>query len=188
MKQLLLVPLILFSACASQRPNKVTASIQAPVGRPVSSDALRVAERLKEYRLGRYVDGADPLTMHEGHPIYRAESTPRWDLRPTAGAASTTTRVVENAPPVSANDSVVAEVNKQRAATRAFTEQTASLNQKLDELAEAVGKTQEITKQNLAFKRDLSTLRERLDGLEAQLRGRKSTVPPGSSPTLEDKW
>ena len=59
--------------------------------------------------------------------------------------------VPQTTPLVSANDAVVAEVNKQRAATRAFTEQTASLNQKLAELAEVVGQTQEIAKQNPRF-------------------------------------
>jgi hypothetical protein len=43
-------------------------------------------------------------------------------------------------------------VNKQRAATRAFTEQTAALNQKLGELSQAVKQTEEIAKQNLALK------------------------------------
>ena len=82
----------------------------------------------------------------------------------------------------------MAEVNKQRAATRVFTEQAASLNQKLGELAEAVGQMQEIAKQNLALKRDLSTLRERLDGRDAQVRERKPTAASPSSPTPEDKW
>ena len=90
-------------------------------------------------------------------------------------------------PSLSANDAVVAEVNKQRAATRAFTEQTAALNQRLGELSQAVGQTEEIAKQNLALKRDVADLREHLDALDTQLRERKAL--PSSQPSpLEDKW
>ena len=91
------------------------------------------------------------------------------------------------APSVSANDAVVAEVNKQRAATRAFTEQTAALNQRLTELGHAVEQTQEVAKQNLELKRDVATLREQLDALDSKLREPKpATSSPSPSP--EDKW
>jgi hypothetical protein len=147
---------------------------------------LRTADQLSEYRLGRYVDRRDPLVMHEGHPVYRIESSARWDLRPNNGSSLPRRDVVQT-PNVSANDAVVAEVNKQRAATRAFTEQTATLNQKLNSLGEVVGQTQEVAKQNLELKRDVAALRKHLDELDSQLRDRK---PPASSPSPspEDKW
>jgi hypothetical protein len=90
-------------------------------------------------------------------------------------------------PSVSANDAVVAEVNKQRAATHAFTEQTTTLNQRLNELGEAVAQTKEVAQQNLALKRDVTSLREQLDTLEAQLRGRNPEKPPPSS-SPNDNW
>ncbi len=185
MKHLLLLAVLLLSACAA-RPQKIVAVAAAPAGRPVSADGLRTAEQLKQYRFGRYVDARDPLVMHEGHPVYRIETNARWDLRPGRGAAPRGQDTVQ-ASSASANDAVVAEVNKQRAATRAFTEQTAALNQKLNELGEAVGQTQEIAKQNLALKRDVAVLRENLNALDAQLRQRK---PPTSTPepSPEDKW
>ncbi len=186
MKQLLLLPLVLLAACATNAPKKITALPAVPAGRPVSADGLRSAEQLKQYRLGRYVDARDPLVMHEGHPVYRIETNARWDLRTGRGAAPRGQNTVQT-PSASANDAVVAEVNKQRAATRAFTEQTAALNQKLSELGEAVGQTQEIAKQNLALKRDVAVLRENLNALDAQLRQRRS---PASTPepSPEDKW
>ncbi len=116
MKQLLLIPVFLLAACAS-RPPKPHAVAPVPVGRTVTSDGLRTGEQLKEYRLGRYVDARDPLMMHEGHPIYRLETTARWDLRPKNAASLRRGDVVQSAT-VSANDAVIAEVNKQRAATR----------------------------------------------------------------------
>ena len=59
--------------------------------------------------------------------------------------------------------------------------------QRLNELGEAVAQTKEVAQQNLALKRDVTALREQLDTLEAQLRGRKSEKPsPSSSPN--DNW
>jgi chromosome segregation ATPase len=77
-------------------------------------------------------------------------------------------------------------VNKQRAATRAFTDQTAALNQKLTELGQAVGQTEEIAKQNLSLKKDVADLRAHLDALDAQLNQSKPAASPQPSP--EDKW
>jgi len=124
--------------------------------------------------------------MHEGHPVYRIESSARWDLRPNNNSSLPRRDIVQTSN-VSTNDAVVAEVNKQRAATRAFTEQTAALNQKLNSLGEVVGQTQEVAKQNLELKRDVAALRKHLDELDSQLRDRK---PPASSPSPspEDRW
>ena len=184
MKRLLLVPIILLTACASHSPkSNRTASAAVPIGKPVSSDSLRTDEQLREYRLGRYVDPRDPLAMHEAHPMYRVESTAQWDLRPQAQAA-VSPRKTTTASSVSTNDAVVAEVNKQRAATRAFTEQTAALNQKLTELSKAVSQTEEIAKNNLSLKKDVADLREHLDALDARLNSPKATPSPSS----EDKW
>lgn len=183
MKYLALLSLIFLTACASHSPRKIAAP-PAPVGAPVSSNGLRTDEQLKEYHLGRYVDARDPFAMHDGHPVYRIETSARWDLR-AHNAVLPSKGNTAQPPSVSANDAVVAEVNKQRAATRAFTEQTAALNQRLTELGHAVEQTQEIAKQNLELKRDVATLREQLDSLDAKLH---ASNPPTPSPSPEDKW
>ena len=184
MKRLLLIPIIFLTACASHSPKTNGAALQpAPVGEPVSSDTLRTDEQLKECRFGRYVDRRDPLVMHEAHPTYRVESAAQWDLRPQT-APSISPRKTVTASNSSTNDAV--EVNKQRAATRAFTEQTAALNQKLTDLSQAVGQTEEIAKQNLSLKKDVTDLREHLDALDAQLNHSKTAPSPQPSP--EDKW
>jgi hypothetical protein len=181
MKNILLVPIIFLSACSSthQHPLALRAT---PVGRPVSSNGLRTEDQLREYRFGRYVDARDPLVMHEGHPIYRVETSAHWDLRPNK--LSLPRRDIVQSPSVSANDAVVAEVNKQRAATRAFTEQATALNQKLTELGKAVSQTEEIAKNNLSLKKDVADLREHLDSLDARLNSPKASP----SPSPEDKW
>lgn len=183
MKQLLFIPVLLLAACASRTPNTKVAT-PAPSGRQVSSDGLRTGEQLREYRLGRYVDARDPLVMHEGHPLYRIETCARWDLQPNNSTALPRRQSVQTAS-ASANDAVVAEVNKQRAATRTFTEQTAALNQRLGELGAAVGQTQEIAKQNIELKREVAALRTQLESLDTKLRTPK---PATASPSPEDKW
>lgn len=186
MKRLLLIPCIFVAACASHPSKKIAIASAVPVGRPVSSTDLRIADQLSEYRLGRYVDSRDPLVMHEGHPVYRIDNSASWDLQPQNQAALIQKdAVVRPRPPV--NDAAVAEVNKQREATREFTEQTATLNQRLAELSKAVTQTEEIAKQNLALKRDVNALRERLDALNAAVHDRKSPQQPQPSPP-EDKW
>jgi hypothetical protein len=42
---------------------------------------LREAEAVKAYEINRYVDAADPRTMHERHAIYRLEQQPSWIAR-----------------------------------------------------------------------------------------------------------
>jgi hypothetical protein len=183
MKRSLLVPIIFLTGCASHSA-KNSAIPGAPAGEPVISDGLRTDEQLKEYRFGRYVDPRDPLVMHEAHPIYRVETTAQWDRRPKPGAMIPPRKAIaaSNASP---NDAVIAEINKQRAATRAVTEQTTALNQKLTELTKAISKTEEIAKENLSLKKDVADLREHLDALEAQLNRPKPSL---QEPSPEDKW
>ncbi len=185
MKQLLLISIAFLTACASHSTKNPAISRAIPVGHSVSADGLRVPDELKEYRFGRYVDARDPLAMHEGHPIYRVETSAHWDLQPNNKSASPRGDIVHTTS-VSNNDAVVAEVNKQRAATRAFTEQTATLNQRLNELGQAVSETKDVAQQNLSLKRDVAALREQLDMLEAQLRSPKSQPSPTASPN--DSW
>ena len=183
MKNLLLIPIIFLSACSSTHQHPLALRATA-VGRSVNSSGLRTEDQLREYRLGRYVDARDPLVMHEGHPVYRVETSAHWDLR-SNDKSSLPRRDIVQSPSVSANDAVVAEVNKQRAATQAFTEQTATLNQRLNDLGKAVGQTKEVAQQNLELKRDIAALQQQLDALEAKLPAQKQANP---SPSPEDNW
>jgi hypothetical protein len=182
MNRLLLLPIIFLSACSSTHQHQSVLRAK-PVGRLVNSNGLRTEDQLKEYRFGRYVDARDPLVMHEGHPVYRVETSAHWDLRPNDKSPLPRRDIVQS-PSVSANDAVVAEVNKQRAATQAFTEQTATLNQRLNELGQAVAQTKEVAEQNLALKRDVAALRQQLDAVEAKLPAQK----PVLSPSPNDTW
>jgi hypothetical protein len=181
MKQLIIIPFVFLAACASRPPKKITIIDNT---RTDATPALRSTEQVREYRFGRYTDPRDPLVMHESHPVYRVEETARWNLRPSAG----TTAPRRTATSIAANDAVVAEVNKQRAATRALVEQASTLNQKLGELSQAASQSQEIAKQNLALKADVSALRSRLDVVEARDRVKQPDAPAPAKLNAEDKW
>jgi hypothetical protein len=187
MKQLLIIPFVLFGACASHGPRKIKVTPSTPPSRAPSAAVLRTGEQLREYRFGRYTDPGDSRVMHEGHPVYRVEQTSQWNLRP-GNAATPSSRVAASPPSASTNDAVVAEVNKQRAATRAVTEQTATLNQRLGEMAQAAGHSQELIKQTLAFKREMTALRDRMDSFDAQLRERTPAAADRTPPRADDKW
>ena len=44
--------------------------------------SVRTPEQLKAYPVGRYEDPNDPDVMHEGHTVYRAETSPDWNTDP----------------------------------------------------------------------------------------------------------
>lgn len=182
MKLLLIIPVVFLAACASRPAKKITI-IDTTAARVNAAPALRTAEQVREYRFGRYADSRDPLVMHESHPVFRVEETSRWNLRPDENSTAST-----KSKTVATNDAVVAEVNKQRAATRAFIEHTSTLNQKLGELSQAASQSQEIAKQNLTLKADVSALRTRLDEVESQVRTKRTDAATPAKPSAEDKW
>jgi hypothetical protein len=44
--------------------------------------SVRTPEQLKAYPVGRYEDPDDPDVMHEGHTIYRSETSSDWNTDP----------------------------------------------------------------------------------------------------------
>lgn len=84
MKLHYLLPALLLVGCASSNPPTVNVAA-GPL--PQKHDApdpasVRRPEQLKAYPVGRYEDPNDPDVMHEGHTVYRAETSPEWDTDP----------------------------------------------------------------------------------------------------------
>ena len=84
MKIYYLFPSLLLAGCASSTP---PVTMVGPGLLPQSHDAPNVAsvrtpEQLKAYPVGRYEDPSDPTVMHEGHTVYRAETSSQWDTDP----------------------------------------------------------------------------------------------------------
>lgn len=187
MKLLLLTPLLLLPACASTVPKKVKLAVIAQPIRFADADIVRNGEEVREYHFGRYIDPGDPLVMHEGHPVYRVETTAGWNLNPNGGV-SKRQQSSRAASSVSANDAVIAEVNKQRVATRVLTEQATTLNARLGEMAQATAQSQEIAKENLVLKRDVAALRDRVNSIDTLIRDRSPSPANTTAPRAEDKW
>src|SRR5271170_5782237 len=84
MKIRYLFPALLLVGCASSNPSTVNVSggpLPQKHGVPDPA-SVRTPEKLKAYPVGRYEDPNDPDVMHEGHTVYRAETSPEWDTDP----------------------------------------------------------------------------------------------------------
>ena len=152
MKQILIfIPLILLSACASKKP-VVVKMPPAVSGLSLTTDdaeSVRYGENLKAYPVGRYVDPNDGLVMHEAHTIYRVETTAKWNLHPDVypyapgnlpgGPVIGIIDPAHRDSPVTPE--VVAEVDRQKAATQALLAQGQRMNQALNQLSKILPAT-----------------------------------------------
>ena len=183
MKLALLIPFpFLLVACATKPVRLVETSPRAVPGTTLSSDgveSVRYAENIKAYPLGRYVDPNNSRIMHEGHSVYRVETTAKWNLHPNQpvsmplGPVHVRDKARTTAP---IGDELVAQLNQQKEATKAMVQGGQAVSQKLGELAIKMQQTQEIAAQNAALKQEVNTAKQRLDALEEELRKQQRTV------------
>ena len=188
MKRLLFIlPIIFLSACASRTPKRIVVVPAVAPSRSVDEASVRRPEEVRQYRFGRYVDPGSRLLMHEAHPVYRIERPAAWNLRPDG--ASKGTRTVINPPVASASpdDATVAEINKQKAATKAFTEQAATLNQRLSGLTDAVIQTKQMAEQQLLQQRDIAVLKSRLNAAEKERAEKPANAASKMPVAVEEK-
>jgi hypothetical protein len=86
------VACVLGAGCEAIPKKTAAGPPPAPVIAPVSgtdldqtnAEKVRVAESLKAYPVGRYVDPQDRDLMHEAHVVYRREAGGSWNLNPNA--------------------------------------------------------------------------------------------------------
>jgi hypothetical protein len=79
-----LLPALLLVGCASSRPptTDVSGGLLPQKHDTPDQSSVRTPEQLKAYPVGRYEDPDDPDVMHEGHTVYRAETSPDWNTDP----------------------------------------------------------------------------------------------------------
>jgi hypothetical protein len=189
MKRLLLtLPVILLAACASRTPKKIVVVPAFAPGSSVEEASLRRPEEVRQYRFGRYVDPGSRLVMHEAHPVYRIERSAGWDLRPDGSTRPVRAFASPAVSSASPDDTVVAEINKQKAATKTFTEQAATLNQRLTGLTEAVVLTKKMAEQQLLQQRDIAALKSRLNAVETERAATPSNAAGKTPAATEEKW
>ncbi|MDE3099487.1 MAG: hypothetical protein KGJ88_08425 [Verrucomicrobiota bacterium] len=173
MKVRFLIPLLLLTGCASPR------IVQMPplVPGAAATESVRYPEIVKSYYVGRYIDPDNPGIMHGRQVLYRVETPARWNLHPggssvtsPSGLAMAATNSAYVNPPI--NAAVIAEVNKQRAATQTLLNEGAKLNQTLSQLPAAFNAVKQVEQQNLQLKQELTATENRLDALEVELRNK----------------
>ena len=116
MKTYYLIPLLFLSAC-STTPKLVLRPQQPPAP---NADGIRYPEVLHAYHVGRYADPNDDLIMHEQHVVYRVEENTRWNFHPGPADGNLPALPSRDAAfaPAPVNDSILAEVNSQKARHR----------------------------------------------------------------------
>jgi len=184
MKRILIfIPLILLSACASNKPVVVQMPRSVP-GTILTTDdmeSVRYGENLKAYSFGRYVDPNDGLVMHEAHTVYRVETTAKWNLHPNAPVTVPGGPVIGIIDPAHKDSpltpEVVAEVDRQKAATMTLIVQGQRLNQALNELSQTLSATAQVAVENVQLKNEVTTAEKRLDTLEEEFRKAQTEAP-----------
>lgn len=177
MKHLALIPLLFVASCAS-RPQIVVRPAPPAAVEPV--EAVRYSEVVRAYHVGRYVDPNHPEAMHEHHPVYRIETSARWNLHPGSSAAAG----LLNPPPDAAfappptNDVVIAEMNRQREATARVMQEAARLVQSYVELQKVVGEMKNVARNNALLGARLATTEQRVGEFGKELEKLSASPSP----------
>ncbi len=119
--------------------------------------------------------------MHERHPVYRIESSARWNLRP--GPLNTANllnppRDAAYSPP-STNNAVLAEMNRQRETTERVMQEATRLAQSYSELQKVFAEMRSVARNNALLGARVANTEQRVADFEKDLQ--KLSTPP--SPT-----
>jgi len=183
MKTIVLISLsVVLAACATKHKTVVHMAPAAVPGTTFPSEGMesvRYAENIKTYPLGRYVDPNDSRIMHEGHPIYRVETTAKWNLHPNQPVSSAPVIHIQDTAkaPALLRDELTVELNKQREVTKAVIQGQQTVSQKLDGLNAAVQQNRQITGENAQLQKEVNTANQRLDALEEATRQKPVVLP-----------
>jgi len=168
MKYLTLIPIVFVASCVS-RPQLVVRP--APPAAVEPSETVRYSEVVHAYHLGRFVDPNHPETMHEQHPVYRIESSARWNLHPgLANTANLLTPPPDPAfTPSPTNDAVIAELNRQRETTERVMSEAVRLSHSFDELQRVFAEMKTVARNNAIVGARLTNMEQRVVDLGKEL-------------------
>ena len=177
MKYLALLPLVFVASCAS-RPQLVVRPAPPAAVEPV--EAVRYSEVVRAYYVGRFVDPNHPETMNEQHPVYRIETSARWNLHP--GPANTVNLLnpppdVAFAPPPT-NDAVTAEMNRQREATERVMSEAVRLSRSYEELQNIFSQMKTVARNNALLGARVANTEQRVADFGKELE--KITTTPSA--------
>jgi len=181
MKYIALIPLVFVASCAS-RPQLVVRPAPPAAVEPV--ETVRYSEVVRAYYIGRYVDPNHPETMHDQHPVYRVETSARWNLHPgplnTANLLNPPPDAAFTPPPT--DDALLAEMNRQREATARVMQEAARLAQSYGELQAVVIEMRSVARNSVLVGARLANTEQRVAEFGKELQ--KLSVLP--SPTTND--
>lgn len=173
---------LLLTACATDKP-RITRSSEVPGRILPDTEAVRSAENVKAYPVGRYIDPNNPRIMHERHPVYRVESSAKWNLNPTKPAAVPTGPGVALIHPAKkqtlSRDELYLELYRQKEVTSSILSGTSSVSQQLDALGKQLQETQNTSFRNL--QEEVNTTKKRLADLEENLRATQAVPAANNS-------
>ena len=187
-----LVGLALLGGCATHPKTVLVSPLPRDVpGTTLASEGIesvRYAENVKAYPINRYVDPANRGVMHEGHTLYRVETSARWNLRPNQPVPvplGPQAVVVRNAAahPGPLPGELTAELSRQKEATRTVIAQGERLSGSIDRLQSALNQTAEMTQQQRRMQADLSQAQGRIEQLEKERRERDTSGGTANLPT-----
>lgn len=194
-----LASLALLGGCATHLKTVVVSPLPRDVpGTTLASDGIesvRYTENIKAYPVNRYVDPANRGIMHEGHTLYRVETSARWNLRPNQPVAvplGPSVAVVRNpaSHPGPLPGELTAELSRQKEATRTVVAQGERLSGSIDRLQNALNQTAEMAQEQKKMQADLHRAQGRIEQLEKERQDRETSggsanmPPPQPLPTV----
>jgi hypothetical protein len=197
MKTIYLIPLLLLSACASNRTPRLLNMSRPVPGTTLPGDdieSVRYSENIKAYNVGRYVDPNNALVMHERHIVYRVETTAKWNFHPDAPATVALGPAVQIIDPARKDGpttaEVIAEVNRQKAATQTVIDQGKRLNDSLTRISTALDASKQVAEQNRQLRTEIDLTKQRLDLLETEIRSQQQASPAqrGTPENTNPNW
>ena len=188
---------LLLPGCASHRSKfvEVPPPRQDVAGNTLAAEGIesvRYAENIKAYPVNRYVDPANRLVMHEGHVLYRVETTANWNLhpnRPVRVAAGPNVAVrgsALNASPLPGE--LGAELARQKAATGTVITQGERLQQSVSRLQAALDGSQALAKSQLELRKQLDTANQHIRALEESKGDTPAPLPESSVSPETPAW
>ena len=183
MKYLALIPLVFVASCAS-RPQLVVRPTPPAAVEPV--EAVRYSEVVRVYYIGRFVDPNHPDTMNEQHPVYRIESSARWNLHPGSGRAANLLNPPPDAAfaPPPASDALTAEMNRQREATERMMSEAVRLSRSYEELQTIFSQMKNVARNNALLGARLTTTEQRVADFGKELEKLSTTTTTNDVPTF----
>jgi hypothetical protein len=122
--------------------------------------------------------------MHERHVLYRVETTAKWNLHPNEPATVALGPAVQIIDPAQRDGpttaEVIAEVNRQKAATQTVIDQGKRLNSTLTQISTALDASKQVAEQNRQLKTEIDLTKQRLDLLETEIRSQQKESPASS--------